>query len=138
MPVGKYAGKRIDQLPNSYLRWMLGQDFPKVLLEAAKAKVSQSKYSDEYITVSRHAIDMFSLRFFPMWCDYMEEPMHEHSGFGTYLANMATRAWEHGKDESKRRHQDDGIVKRYANVLWVFQVSPHFPEYKELITVMRV
>ena len=66
MVVGRYAGKRVDQLPNSYLRWVIMQDFPVDIVEAAKRKLAQSDYNDEYITVSRHAIDMYSNN----WCPY--------------------------------------------------------------------
>src|SRR3990172_2144006 len=65
--LGKYAGKRIDTLPNSYLRWMITQDFPKEWMDCAKEKLEQSDHSDLNLNISRHAIDMFSKRFLTLW-----------------------------------------------------------------------
>ena len=137
MPVGKYAGKPIDQLPISYLRWMLMQDFPKELLDAAKRKVDASHYSNEYVSVSRHAVDMFSLRFLDRWTRF-NAPLHstKQLGIGTYIARLAQAAWDEGKDVSKHRHQDDGIVKELDGIKFVFATSEHFPDYKDVVTVM--
>lgn len=134
--VGRYAGTPIDQLPNSYLRWMLGQDFPKEWLEVAKRKLDASPYSDEYLTVSRHAYDQFSLRFLDMFVAYLHTPQVKHDGIGTFLVKQAQEAWDNGQDVSKRRHRDDGTVKLLRGIKWVFGTNAAFPDYKELITVM--
>lgn len=133
--VGRYAGTQIDKLPNSYLRWMLFQDFPKEWLDCAREKLAQSEYSDTYIHVSRHAIDMFSKRFFSLWITEARKG-EEGKGLGTFVADLASEAWEKGEDVSKRRHQDDGIVKLWKGVKFVFDVSKQFPDYKDVITVM--
>lgn len=130
MTVGRYAGTPIDQLPNSYLRWMLSQDFPKLWLDIAREKLKDSPYSSEYLSVSRHTYDQFSLRFLPKW----EERVDKSVGLGTFIVKEAERAWSEGQDVSKRRHQDDGILKELDGIVWVFNVSPQFPDYKDVIT----
>lgn len=134
--VGRYAGTPIDQLPNSYLRWMLTQDFPREWLEIAKRKVSESPYSSDYLNVSRHAYDQYSLRFLERWQAHLGTAQVKHDGIGTFIARQALEAWEKGQDVSKRRHQDDGTVKLWEGIKYVFAVSPTFPDYRELITVM--
>ena len=134
MPVGKYAGTRVDALPMSYLRWMMTQKFPKHLLDAAQKKLSTSIYSNEYLQVSRHAYDRFSLRFLDRWLRVVRSG--EKVGLGTYVARKALEAYEKGEDISKRRHQDDGIVRLYEGIKWVFNTSHDFPDYRDLITVM--
>lgn len=139
--VGKYRGTPIEQLPNSYLRWMLGQRFPKEWLEIAKRKVDASPYSDDPMMVSRHALDQFSIRFLNHWQSYKNLALSEkYDGMATYLAKLARNAWVFGEDVSKNRHQDDGIVKKHRvfheELLFVFNQNPDFPEYVELITVM--
>lgn len=131
MHVGRYAGTPVDQLPNGYLRWVVMQDFPKEIIEVARRKLSESPYSNEYLNVSRHAYDQFSLRFLSVWANDGQE-----MGLGTFIAKRAEEAWSAGTDVSKRRHKDDGIVKLWRGIKWVFAVSPNFPDYKELITVM--
>lgn len=128
--VGRYAGTPIDQLPNSYLRWMLSQDFPKAWLDIAREKLKESPYSSEYLSVSRHTYDQFSLRFMEKFEDRADKAI----GLGTFIANEAQRAWEKGSDVSKHRHQDDGILKQFEGVVWVFNISPTFPDYKDVIT----
>lgn len=132
MPVGRYAGKPVDQLPNSYLRWIITQDFPVHIVEAAKRKLKDSPYNNEYMTVSRHAYDQYSLRFLNIW-----QTEGQEMGLGTFIVKRAQEAWTSGTDVSKHRHADDGIVKLWRGIQWVFAVSPRFPDYKELITVMN-
>lgn len=141
--MGRYVGTPIDQLPNSYLRWMIGQKFPKEWLEIAKKKLDGSDWSDEYIHVTRHALDMFSIRFLNRWLDN-PHPHVAHrpaqraeGGLATFMAKLAQEAWEKGRDVSKRRHQDDGIVRVLDGIKWVFSVNAQFPDYREVITVMR-
>lgn len=137
MQVGKYQGVPIDQLPASYCRWLLSQDFPVEILEIAKAKVDASPTYSEPLAVSRHALDRFSLRFLHKWFEYKGTMRTGYDGMATFLVKLATEAWEQGKDVSKNRHQDDGIVKQHKGILFVFNQSKQFPEYKELITVME-
>jgi len=134
--VGKYAGVPMDKLPLSYLRWLITQDFPKSWVEFAIKKLEASDYSDIYLNVSRHAIDMFSKRFIALWAKEEGHKGDEAIGIATFIATLAQRAWEHGEDVSKHRHQDDGIVKEYEGIKWVFNVNPNFPDYKDVITVM--
>jgi putative quorum-sensing-regulated virulence factor len=131
MTVGKYAGIAVDKLPSSYVRWIISQDFPKDILEAAKRKLEDSEYNDIFLHVSRHAIDMYSLRFLEVW--KREAP---EMGLGSFVAKRAQEAWISGVDVSKYRHQDDGIVKEWRGIKWVFGVNPNFPEYQDVITVM--
>lgn len=137
--VGRYAGTPIDQLPNSYLRWMIGQKFPAEWLEIAKRKLDNSDWSNEYVHVTRHALDMFSTRFLDLWlsvCRLRIEAGAEASGLATFVAKMAQEAWENGKDVSKHRHQNDGVVRVLDGIQWVFAVNSQFPDYREVITVM--
>lgn len=134
--VGRYAGTPIDQLPNSYLRWMITQSFPREWLEAARRKLEQSDYNDTYLSLSRHAIDMFSKRFLALWIESEAKKGEDGDGLATFLVKLAQAAWEHGKDVSKHRHQDDGVVKQYGGIRFVFGVNPNFPDYKDVITVM--
>ena len=131
--VGKYAGTPIDRLPNSYLRWMITQDFPKAWLDLALKKLESSDHSDLFLSVSRHAIDMFSKRFLALW---IEADKHIEVGLATFIAKLAQEAWEKGTDVSKRRHQDDGVVKEWQGIKWVFGINPSYPEYKDVITVI--
>ena len=134
--VGRYAGVSIDKLPNSYLRWMISQDFQKDWLEAAKKKLEESDYNDLYLHISRHAIDMFSKRFLGHWIQSEAPNGEEGDGLATFMAKLAQDAWDKGTDISKHRHQNDGIIKELGGIKWVFNVSPHYPDYKDVITVM--
>lgn len=137
--VGKYTGTPIDQLPNSYLRWMMTQDFPKEWLEIAKKKLKESKWSDDYLNVSRHALDMYSLRFLDRWVKYNHlREEKDQIGVATFVTNEAQRAWNEGIDTSKHRHQDDGVGREFEGIQWVFGINPTFPDYKDVITVMPV
>lgn len=135
MEVGRYAGKPVDQLPNSYLRWLCSQDFPKDILETAHKKLEESDYNDFYLNISRHAIDMFSKRFVGQWIT-SEGSKSDGDGLATYMVKEAQEAWDKGTDTSKHRHQDDGIVKDFKGKKWVFNLNPNFPDYKDVITVM--
>jgi len=132
--VGKYAGTEIQKLPNSYLRWMLTQNFPKEWLEIAKNKLKESEFNDEHINVSRHALDMYSKRFLKKWIDQTNGA--DPQGFATFVALEAKRAWVWGKDISKQRHQDDGIIKEFEGVKWVFGANSDYLDYCSVITVM--
>lgn len=133
--VGRYAGRPVDHLPNSYLRWLITQDFPKDILEAALRKLNKSDYGDLYLSVSRHAIDMFSKRFLELWTS-SEGQKDDGEGLATFIAKMADVAWKEGSDISKKRHKDDGIIKDYLGIQWVFNVNTNYPDYKDVITVM--
>lgn len=135
--VGRYAGTPIDQLPNSYLRWMITQDFPKDWLACAKRKLEESDYNDLYLHVSRHTIDMFSKRFLFKWIQSENNKGDDGDGLATYVAKQAEEAWDKGTDVSKHRHETDGIVKEYKDIKWVFGVNPNFPDYRDVITVMQ-
>lgn len=136
MEVGKYAGSYVDTLPNSYLRWLITQDFPKEILEAADKKLKTSDYNDLYLNVTRHAIDMFSKRFLMRWIKSEGHKGDNGCGLATFIATIAQEAWEKGTDVSKNRHKDDGIVKELDGLKWVFGVNPNYPDYREVITVM--
>ena len=133
--VGKYAGTPVDQLPNSYLRWMITQDFPKALLDVAHRKLKESDYNDLHINISRHAIDMFSKRFWHLWAD-SKDTFPPDEGLATFVAKLAQEAWEKGDDVSKHRHSKDGVVKKYQGICFVFGINPNFPEYRDVTTVM--
>ena len=134
--VGRYAGTPIDKLPNSYLRWMISQRFPKEWLECAREKLEKSDYSDLYLNVSRHAIDMFSKRFLFKWLKSENDLGDAGDGLATFIAKRAEEAWEKGTDVSKHRHQDDGVIKEWRGIKWVFNVSQDYPDYLDVITVM--
>ena len=137
LTVGKYSGVSIDKVPMSYLRWMILQDFPKEWVEFAKKKLSKSDYNNSQLEVSRHALDMFSKRFSSRWAQHMIETADRGDGIATYVTKLAQTAWDRGMDISKHRHQDDGITKEWEGIRWVFMVSPHFSEYKQVITIME-
>lgn len=132
MHVGRHAGKRVAELPVSYCRWIIMQKFPMEIVAAAKKKVDASSFNNLGINVSRHAMDMFSLRFLDYW--FESDARGCDKGLGTFVAEYAERAWEEGKDVSKHRTQDDGIVKELDEIRFVYQVSPNFPEHKDVIT----
>lgn len=133
--VGKYAGTPIDQLPNSYLRWMIGQDFPKLWLDIAKEKLAQSPYSNDFISVSRHCVDQFSLRFLEKWIKQIRSDDDEEIlGLGTFIAREAEKAWQGGASVSKHRHKDDGVARELDGIVWVFSQNANFPDYRDVIT----
>ena len=136
MQVGRYSGVAVDKLPNSYLRWLIAQDFSKLIVDAAKQKLDESEHSDLFINVSRHTVDMFSKRFLGLWVNSEADKGEDAVGLGTFIATLAQQAWEHGEDISKHRHQDDGTVKLYKDIKWVFNVGLNYPDYKDVITVM--
>ena len=137
MQVGRYVGVPVDQLPASYLRWIVSQKFPKPIIECAIEKLKQSKYSNDYIHVSRHALDMYSLRENRAWLNQLREKGKDAIGIATFVAGLAKAAWEQGNDISKHRHQDDGVVKESDGIKWVFAPpNPNFPEYLDVITIM--
>lgn len=134
--VGRYAGTRIDQLPNGYLRWMITQDFPKLWLDIAKRKLDSSPYNNDAIAVSRHCIDQYSLRFIEKWIEY--SGTHRDVGLGTFVAQQSDMAWKTGLDVSKHRHQNDGVQKELDGIVWVFGQNVNFPEYIDVITCFPV
>jgi hypothetical protein len=143
--VGRYAGTPIDQLPNSYLRWMVNQDFPKEWLEIADRKLKGSnKSSGGFIEVSRHALDKYSFLFIEKWINSLDglttkqETLDKGVGFASFVANQAQEAWEKGRDVSKHRHQHDGTTKVLDDIKWVFNANPKYPEYIDVITVMEI
>lgn len=111
---------------------MIGQDFPKMWLDIAREKLEKSQYNDTYLTVSRHAIDMYSKRFLGIW---LKRGQISGDGLATFLVKHAEIAWKEGEDVSKRRHQHDGIVKSWEGICFVFNLNENFTDYKELITV---
>ncbi|MEX2053941.1 MAG: DUF3820 family protein [Candidatus Colwellbacteria bacterium] len=134
--VGRYAGNKIDTLPNSYLRWMVTQDFPKLWIDFAIKKLKASDYNDNHLNVTRHAIDMFSKRFLKLWVDAEGSKGEGAVGLATFITSLAQEAWDKGEDISKHRHQDDGVVKLHGDIKWVYSFNPSYPDYKDVITVM--
>lgn len=137
MKVGRYAGVPVDKLPNSYLRWIITQNFSRDILEAAKQKLGESDYNDLFLSVSRHTIDMFSKRFLHVWIESENPKGKEMDGIATFIAKRAQEAWDKGKDVSKHRHQSDGVIKELDGIKWVFGVNPNYPDYRDVITVMQ-
>jgi len=120
---------------------MIGQKFPPEILEIARKKLEGSDWSNEYVHVTRHALDMFSKRFLDLWlavCKLRIETGVEVPGLATFVAQYAKEAWDKGNDISKHRHQDDGTTKQYDGLKWVFSVNSQFPDYREVITIMLV
>lgn len=106
-------------------------------MEIARKKVEASPIYNEPLSVSRHAIDRFSVRFLKDWTAYkVSRGTQDYDGIATFLVKQAEEAWANGRDVSKNRHQDDGIVKEYKGVKYVFNQSRTYPVYRELITVM--
>lgn len=135
MFTGKYKGIRLDQIPNSYLRWMLTQDFPTEFMDAAKKKINASIYDSSELHLSRHAIDVFSKRFITIWLESESEKGDDGEGLATFMTRLAERAWLQGRDVSKNRHEDDGIIKELFGLRWVFARNSALPDYKDVITV---
>ena len=138
MSVGRYAGIPVDKLPNSYLRWLISQRFPKEILEAAERKLKASDYNDLYLSVSRHAIDMYSKRFLFRWIQKENIRGEEGDGLATHVAKAAQEAWDKGTDVSQHRYDGDGIVKQYDGVRWVFKLNPDYPDYKDVVTITEI
>lgn len=132
--VGEYAGTPIDQLPLSYCRWMLGQDFPAEWVEIARRKVKASPSHDDKMILSKHALDQFSTRFLKHWTEHKyTQGIERHDGLATFLVKRAREAWDFGEDVSKGRHKNDGIVKACRGIKYVFSSTA---KSLELITVM--
>lgn len=131
---GKYKGKRVTQVPMSYLRWMSGQKFPEEIMEYVHEKLNSSKTSTVEIDITRHAYDSFSKRHIKWWEKYNEGLTDDlKTGIGTFLAELADRAWKEGKDVSLKRHQDEEIRKEYQGIKFVFNRDGDF---RVLITIL--
>lgn len=138
MNVGKYAGVAIDKLPNSYLRWMVSQDFPKEWVRIARKKLEASDYYNDPLNVTRHAIDSFSKRFLNLWVMHMKETKGEGMGLASFLAHTAKEAWTKGTISHGPRFAGDSLRRDYKGIRYVFSVSPHYSDLLDLITVMEI
>lgn len=78
------------------------------------------------MNVSRHALDGFSLRFMDKW--------DKVTGLATFVTRKATEAWEKGTDISKERFENDGIIKEFEGIKYVFSNNNDL-DYKEVITI---
>lgn len=114
------------------------QQFPKEWLEIAKKKVEASDFNDSNLSLTRHAIDMFSKRSLNLWLAHREENTDGYDGFATFIVKMAQRAWEEGTSGGAPRHANDGIKKKLGDLVFVFSVNPDFPDYKQVVTIMDV
>lgn len=138
MKVGKFKGVRVDQLPMSYLRWLITQDFPPEIVEIAKKKIDGSDYYNDPISVTRHAIDTYSKRFINRWLETLKVMKDDTPGLATFIAMAAKEAWEHGSDTTLKRFTGEGIRRDFKGIRWVFNTNPRYPELKDVITVMVV
>lgn len=132
---GKYAGTPLDQLPNSYLRWMVTQDFPEEWLAIARHKLKSSEFYNNPIGVSRHAIDKYSKWFLERWIN-SEGKKENGLGLASFIAECANDAWVFGFEVRQARHQDDGLPKQYEGIVWVFNKGSN-SEFKDVITLYR-
>lgn len=123
---GKFKGVAIDKVPTAYLRWVLTQDFPEEIMKWAKRKVGKEISNKLTVETTRHSIDKFSLNFLTLW--------DKKEGLASFIARLATVAWETGEDVSKNRHQEDQTIKRYKDIDWVFNKGGII---RTLITVQR-
>jgi hypothetical protein len=128
MKFGKYAGVRVDQLPEKYCRWLLTQDFPEEIAKWAREKVKSNTTDFCEFDVTRHALDSFSLRFMNVYFERKDRSV----GFATFVARLADSAFQLGSNVSKHRHQDEEIIKEYNGMKFVFNKKG---EVKTLITV---
>jgi len=58
------------------------------------------------------------------------------TGFATFVADQAQIAFMLGEDMSKERHKEDGIIKSYNGISWVFSNNNDNPE-KEVISCYK-
>ena len=128
MKFGKYAGVRVDQLPEKYCRWIMTQDFPEEITKWAREKMKSNTTDFCEFDVTRHALDSYSLRFMNNYFERKDRSV----GFATFVAREANIAFEKGKNVSKHRHQDEEIIKEYNGMKFVFNKKG---EVKTLITV---
>lgn len=132
MPFGRYKDLPIDKIPNSYLRWVVGQpNMPDYVKIEANKKLEKSDHDDTDIEISRHAIDMFSKRFLNKWTN-------QNIGFGTFVAHSALEALIKGLVVGDERKIGKGVKIYFDDIVWVFGWDSNFPQYKNLITVMSV
>lgn len=117
---GKYKGVRISQVPMSYLRWMLSQKFSPDLLEYAKEKLVTNNTTNIDLDITRHAYDSFSVRYLGIWQNSNMGRLGKIIGIGTFLAEIANKAFIEGKDVSKNRHKYEEIIKEYQGIKFVF------------------
>lgn len=130
MQFGKYKGTKVSDLPNSYLKWMLGQKFPEELLAIAREKLSTNKTVSHDLEVTRHAVDKFSLLYLGLW---KQAPYREYGlGLASYIAHVAMQAFHEGTDVSRKRHKDENVTKELNGIKYVFNRDG---ELKVLITV---
>lgn len=132
MTFGKYLGVALDKLPNSYLRWLITSQakLPKEWIRIINEKLKSSEYEKTQLTISRHAIDMYSVRFLDRWVD-------RSIGLATHIVREADQAWLEGVNRSKKRHQDDSIIKEFDGIKFVFKTGENCIDYRELITIME-
>lgn len=133
LSIGKYKGKRITEVPMSYLRWILSQKFPAEIMDFAREKVSENPTSNINMDITRHAYDSFSLRYLGKWQQYNIGRLGKMVGIGSYISMIAQEAFDTGEDISKTRHQDEELIKKYQDMKFVFNRDG---EVKVCITIM--
>lgn len=135
LEVGRYRNIPIDKLPLSYLRWVVTQKFSPEIIGAALDKLNKSDYNNTHMNVTRHALDSYSKLFLYIWVTHVEKEGQKADGFASFVTNEAIKAWEQGKDISKHRYEDDGIIKTLHGVSWVFHHNSETQEFKDVVTV---
>lgn len=120
MPMGKYAGTRVQRIPRSYLEWMV--QVRHDLAGVAKAELDRRGSKVPEMDLSPHAVDRASQRLLSRWykdCKASGEGLH------SWLSRKAREAYELILDGS------DTIV--YEGVKYVFQADGAFPSLKSVM-----
>jgi len=121
---GRHQGKKLNQVPVGYLRWMVNVKHGNA--DLASAELKRRGTIKPEIDISGHAIDRASQRLLKKW-----KSCGMDIGLYSWLAGMAKQALDHGV----KTVNDCGVSVKYQGIKFMFQMDCEWPVLKTVVVV---